>query len=257
MLLCNIRPGSLLLRCSAIILYVDEELHTGYMSEVAQDTQPLIAAEEASVDTQVGTLAERHPDWPSVNLNILFGHHESAADMADVEAALQSGNVNIYFYENSSGDKTHATELFQRFSDADLEADVIRRDNLNQFLAGRFKGTPDEPVLRGIAGTGIAIGCIDLAGQYPEIITRITAADEPEIDVSGDYKQALDHLLHQGREYATAQRERERFIVSNIEPELERLMKERPELMQKPELNILLSMGELHATLARDIGKAA
>jgi len=97
MLLCNIRPGSLLLRCSAIILYVDEELHTGYMSEVAQDTQPLIAAEEASVDTQVGTLAERHPDWPSVNLNILFGHHESAADMADVEAALQSGNVNIYF----------------------------------------------------------------------------------------------------------------------------------------------------------------
>ena len=234
---------------------MDETLNTGYTPEV----QPATPTEETAPVTQAETLAERHPDWPTMNLNIKFGPHGGAADMAGVEAALQSGGVDIYFYENSAIDKAGLSKMFQSFSDADLQAEPRKWQGiLNQVLAGGYQGTHHEPIARGLMGTGHCRWLhMNLGGQYPEIAARLKAAKDARVNLSSGYKHALDSQAHIAHEYVDVQREREGLIVGNIEAELERLMRERPALVQKTELSIVMSMGELHTTLARDIRQSS
>lgn len=225
-------------------------------SVVVMKIKEKLAAEEPSKETasppntdypndeELKGLAERHPDWPKINLKFYLSQHGTAEDFARLKDQLR--DADIYLYESMGSNK--ATEGLQTYADKD--ADSLPADYLEQKIeegknGKTFKGTVTEGILRALYGSKKIVGHIDLREGDP-----ISPSDFPSQDyVEPSFGKTLDNLRKMMQSEAQLHDQREKIMTRRFETELEEIFTTHPELKDKPELNIVASMGDAHTTL--------
>jgi len=229
-------------------------------AELAESLRVQPPAEELSIPTAetlidieadvIQTLAERHPDWPKLDLRVLFAFHDTAEDWRDFGREMTDYAPQIYLTE-LMGHTEAGIASRQKFADAtDAEVDAM--------VASKPKiiGRTIEAQVRGIYGTGVTVGSIDLRADSPEEIAAaedVDAALASEIDNIDNFPEVITTLKEQYREIASAQRSREAVMVSRLEGEIARIFQVRPSLKEESELRILITMGAAHTTLFGDL----
>jgi hypothetical protein len=203
--------------------------------------------------TAAQLLAERHPEWPPIKLRIHFSPHGSSEDHRGVSEYLQgpATRPDIYLFE-ATDVSLDDIAAWQRAAD--------RKDwGVENYLRANphFVGSPDETQLKGLVGSGIAVGSIDLREENAgEVALNSAITKSFSYDVHKNFEQSLQNVDRAAKNRAELQGRREAIMTQRLEPEIARLIAQRPELGSKDKLNIFLTLGSIHTTLFRDLKQA-
>ena len=216
------------------------------ISEQQPQENPTPTSEEEVVE-RTKTLAERHPDWPPITVQIFLSGHDTPGDLADLAELIPRSD--IYLYESGTGDKF--TRAFQALANEDLSPSRIE-EVLEQSKG--IRGTAWEAIVRGVQGSKAIVGHIDLRPgdevDGMEISDKYNATFSAPVDYN-DFNGDLQSLEVGAAELAALQSKREHEMPLRFETELEKIFSDHPELKQKENLNILQSMGSYHTGLKR------
>lgn len=195
------------------------------------------------------TLQERHPDWPKVNVEFYFSPHDNSGDTAGVAEHLK--DADILLMESVSVDaesrENHdlTLQVFNKVSsNPKAKLDKLIRD-------GGFRGESDEPLLRGVHRTGKLVGSIDIGEDANEqgLAAKIRENSAGLVPSGRGYEDTLQAYNERGKRMAEGHAAREEIMADRFEGQLEKLLAERPELLEKPEIKVLITMGSAHTTL--------
>ncbi len=206
------------------------------------------------------TLAERHPKWPQVNLNMSLGGHKKVEDGANLPTQIRQSH--IYLYEDTAGPylKAGYQEIADRsVSDLRTTEDAVRLIHDLQINGHLIAGSYTEQELRGLVGSKVAVGHIDLNEDKPDdaqLINRIDKAYNSRPPLSENIDGTLSRIHSQLAQSAALQQEREATIISRLENEIAAILAERPDLMAQDELNITFSVGGYHTMLGHGFNDA-
>jgi hypothetical protein len=194
------------------------------------------------------TLAERHPDWPPVKIEFYFGPHETAKDYPDLKEKLQK--ADIYFYEDAGGHRDLQEERQELADKQPILPGGAGRTVLRKQLKGeQIRGTTNEAITRAIYGSGKVVESFDLTKDDPIQSKDMRAELTRNWWYEQDFAYALAHLNANVRRLAELQVQREQIMEQRLETRLEEIVAERPELLDKPEINVLSTLGSVHTGL--------
>lgn len=191
-----------------------------------------------------GTLAERHPDWPVLKVNVLLSRHETAEDYRSVQERLEK-KPDILLYEGADGTdykdgKSGYTRLLQALSDG-----RFRLKDVN--AQGREKA-----LMESIYDSGVKVGSIDTTKKESAAI-GLQAASEASLVTAENYDVTLDGIKEYNARLAEAQNKRDAIMAQRFEHEIGRILEQNPELKQKDELDIFIPLGAYHTKLGRSL----
>lgn len=198
----------------------------------------------------VESIQERHPDWPKIHINLELASHGNASDWGNFPDRLQSADVYLYEGVNHSEDNA---AVFQRVANGELSSDAF----LQQYPHSR--GKIWETIARGLDHSKITVGSVDLTSynvEENELNHQIDVLASQPIDLNGDFSTAVEKFTQVLRGVGVAQRQRERIIVSKMEQTLQNIIDANPHLKNRPDLNVMMTMGSYHTALRSDLGKA-
>lgn len=201
-------------------------------------------------------IRERHPDWPDMNVTFYFSAHANHLDMAGIEPYMKE--ADIFLYENAANSDREV-----RYRKEDLQFLNALSTNPSVSLQEIFKeynvtGTTGEHRIRGAHGSGMAIGTIDIGNSPIEqrMVQRMETAMHTVTPGSGNYDEVLENYRYQLQMYGELQVERERMMLGNFEGVIKSLLESRPDMKDKENLNVLISMGSAHTTLRHKFTEA-
>jgi len=215
------------------------------MAELDQPT-PAMEAVSAEVKRQQ-SMAERHPDWPEIKANFYFSPHGAAKDFAGLPEVVR--DADVYIYENSSD---VGTKFLQEVADTDIASLDDPAEHLNQFIqkvrvnGEPITGTYTETILRTIYGTRKVILGIDVPGEDRE---ALIAHIEQPVETHQTLDETLAHYKTNLIHNAYLQKQREEHMMTQFEKQMQQLLKDRPDLAVKPQLNVAFSIGGFHTSL--------
>lgn len=206
--------------------------HTPSTPELHRETTP-----------ETSTIQERHPDWPELDVLFYFGPHGHADNFKDVPAHI--AKADVYLYENVG--TTGLKHGFQEISSN--PAGPV--DNIIDYadIGGRINGTIWEPIIRGIHGTDIAVSSFDLRGskEFEHMFDNILNPDVMVVDDT--FEGSIEILQKNMSAWADLQNQREEIMADRFESEIEYLLKSYPQLKEKSQLKVLITMGSAHTSL--------
>lgn len=232
------------------------------MTEVINEFDTFPAPESGSfgsdtyIQPDLATIQERHPDWPELKLAFYFSAHGINKDMEGIKPHLQNADVLLYERVAMQEEDVHGRNReMNSYNNLSINPTV----SLRRFLRNNnLKGDSDEILARGLYKSGKAVGTIDIgATEYDRVIAQETL-DAFSMKLSRDmsYEHALDYFDDRSRSIAELTLEREAIMLGNFEEEMDRILYARPDLKEKDDLNILITMGSLHTTLGHSFRKA-
>ncbi len=177
-------------------------------------------------------IRERHPDWPELEFSVILQSHfgRSPHDNDTTDEALLSGKVDIYIPEEAGWKTSHIDSVTRR---------------VDQLLASSDKRLP-KPI----------IAVIDIPYDHPLAVAAQNHVPLDAVRAQGNairrapsFAEAINLNAKSNREFADLQRQREEYMISQIEPAIEQVLIDNSSRMPKPALNILLSIGATHTTL--------
>lgn len=193
------------------------------------------------------TLAERHPDWPELDISFYFSPHGNRADTEGITSRL--ADADIYLIEGSSPFAT---------ADVSLAAHNVHNRSLeetvNSFGNGNLRGYESAmgPIIEGIYNTGKSVESFDLKRMDPEeraIEEAIQEVLRKPIVIADTFEESLQSLQETAAKNAELQLQREAIMAERFEEKIESILSYRDDLKAKPRLKILISMGSFHTTL--------
>ena len=218
---------------------------------------------EAAIESELvqRKLAERHPDWPPVLLEIYYSPHGSARDAPCLADRISQSD--IYLPEGASGPEN--TGLYQAVADADhaeYPPEYLEREALDTITYGDapVRGQFIETMVRGLYDSHTIVGHIDMDPEKnaidAEIESKKSEAWATPINRHGSFREALDSIWTQVAEVAAQERRREGLMLDRFEPEIERILHEHSELKALPELHVLASLGSFHTQFSHRAERA-
>lgn len=192
-----------------------------------------------------GTIAERHPSWPRMKVTLLLSWHETEGDYYGVRERM-SKKPDILLYETSDGrnylkGRSEATRSLEDLSEG--------KTTTNPKAEGR-----EGVLLRSIENSRVKIGSIDITDYENRAIALTETSNTPMVRVE-NYDTMLDIIKANGTKLAEAQNKRDEIMVRRYEPEIERILKQHPELMNKDEIEIFIPLGEYHTKVGHGLRK--
>lgn len=193
-------------------------------------------------------IQERHPDWPKLELSFYFANHSVKSDTEDILPHI--AEADIVLYEDVSRD-----DEFKAFFNEMATDPKKGLENLNWTLV---RGTDVENLVMGLKGTNKVAATIDIGKTAKErdMVKRLGDLLKQPVPRVAEFSDAVRLYREKCEQIATLQSEREDMMVANFEEEIEQVLKSRPDLMQKHELKILVSMGLYHTRLGHIFTKS-
>ncbi len=197
------------------------------------------------------TLAERHPDWPPVKLEFLFGAHGTTADFAKLPEKLQ--DADIYLIESPN----YSENYRQMLRDIADPKSSLTADELLAAAPG-FIGRSRETTIRSLHRSGKIASSIDLRDEPAEVklTDKVINSLEQPINFKKTFNRSLDDLTTEIHTRAAVQLQREAIMTGRFETELVRLIQENPKLKEQEDIKVLATMGSLHTTLFHSLRQA-
>ena len=209
-----------------------------------------LATQEHFDDTEPNgqlSLHERHPDWPALDVTFYFSPHGNKADFERVIPLLDA--TDIYLYENVFGSKG-VNAFLQRLSTAPLHSHETSANDAS--IGEAFaKGTTWEPVIDSIYNSQKIISSIDLRDTPEErgLADKVWQQVHLLPPKAPTFDAALVQFTEQKAELVKMQDERESIMADRFEEEIEHILSVHPELKERENLKILISMGVFHTRL--------
>ena len=194
-------------------------------------------------------MLERHPDWPKLDVDFWFTPHENREDVEGIQAWL--AETDVYFYENSTPEFTVLLQGISKNPEMPLEQ-IIEK--------GEVSGVPIkdsfwEPVIRGVYGSQVVVGNLDLRPDEQEIRRELHDVIATALPIEGSFHDSLETFIETSARMAIGQNQREQLMMRNFEEDIEAILQSNPELKEKENLKILISIGSYHTTLGHLFAK--
>ncbi len=198
-------------------------------------------------------ILERHPDWPQLDVQFYFASHGNARDMEGVAEYL--ADADVLLYENT-GRTPAVRKLYDRIAQHPNE-DVETVIDTNTYKGVPLRGHATEPLVRGLYGSGKAVGTLDIGKSRSDVELETQAYKDVNKMASRDlnYRAALMMTKNNARDVANTQAEREERMVENFEDEMEFIFKTHPDLLEMPKVKVLVTIGSFHTSLGRRFDK--
>lgn len=215
--------------------------------ENSQSTPHVVA--EASPEKL--NIQERHPDWPQLHVSFYFSAHTNRLDMQPIASQLR--DADVYLYEDSRHDPNNPDGYWSFMHQTSLNPRLPKEQILNAKL---IKDSQYEPIIEQIYNSRKVIDSLDLRKDLNEdrkissVLLDLYHMAPPKVD---SYQRALDIFTEDLELIAKLQERRENIMVGRFEDKISKVLSERPDLKEKPNLNILFSIGAGHTTLARHL----
>lgn len=214
-----------------------------YLNESPIETDNMAESHTGSYETNAANMQERHPDWPKLDVSFWFTAHERSQDMEGIESQIAAADV--YFYENSVPGLTKALQGISMAPGSPLE-DIIKEGIIYD---APIKGSHWEPVIRGLYGSQVIVGSFDLRPDEQEIRDEILESAYRALPREGSFLDALELFRDNTARTATAQNKREQLMLRHFEEDVEATLQSYPDLKEKDNLKIIISIGSYHTTL--------
>jgi hypothetical protein len=193
---------------------------------------------------------------PHIKISFFFNKHATAEDGQMVADRLK--DKDIFIQENAGWDEERLLTL-QKVTNGEFTADqAIEHEKARGkafFWTDYYKA-----IFENIYGTNKEILLVDIKDDselYKKIydLMKMDGVYWNILDRSKTYDEVIEHIGDTSQLESLSQEERENEILKNTKQNLLELLKNKPELQNKQELDILFSMGSFHTRLYHEMKK--
>ena len=191
---------------------------------------------------------DRKPGEPKISVNIFYSPHASAKDMEGLKKEFEK--CDIYMPERVEW--TEGTlDIFKRLSSGKMNPSEVAPDK-DPVIQQR-----ESMIDNMIFNSQKPIALIDVPENHQIIKdeeNRQSQNKGKKIFHYGNFQDTLDSLKNALKsEYL--QEQRETYMLSQLKPQVETVLNEHPELKDKQEIKVLLSLGADHRPLYHSLKK--
>jgi len=181
---------------------------------------------------------------PKIKIDIFYSPHGSAEDIDGLEDQLKKADI---FIPETFGWSPEYLNALRKLSDGKVTPEMALQDwgDDNPFYYSR-----DEKFFKIIYKSKKPITFIDIPDNH-SLVRRENENKIPNIHFGSNFGQVLDSVRGYIEKAATMHEERETYMLKQLQPQIQELLKTHPELRERQEINILLSVGGAHTSLDR------
>jgi len=185
-----------------------------------------------------------------IHYRFYFAQHANEEDFKKMRSEIPLADVIVF--ENVGYTPQYLTHL-QRVADGKESP-----QKMSELYGQDDESTLIVPEL--MYGSKKKIFFADLPDTHPLVTKGDTFFDnlcaEQEMYVNGQFEKAMVARRLSLEEFAKTNQEREKYISERLEKELPRMIKSDYKLKFKPNIRVLVQMGNAHTSVFRDIKKA-
>ena len=179
-------------------------------------------------------------------INIFYSPHRSAEDMNGLADQFQK--CDIYFPETFGWSPEYLNAL-RKLSDGQITPKMALQDWGDE---DPYHYSRDEDFFKIIYKSKKPIAFLDIP-QGHLLVDREKENKVPKINFGSNFGQVLDSVREYIKKAADIHKERETYIVKQLQPQIRELLKANPKLRKKQEVNVLISIGIAHTSLYRNL----
>ncbi len=238
---------------------------SGPDAEPAEAVDPVTEQLETNVKR---TLAERHPDWPPITLEIYFSAHGTGADIAGL--ANHVPGAHIYLYEGGSTYGMPEEAVAKAMDTHRLQAAANKPATKRRWgIVGRRVPVSDTPEptpppgnsfvaqqMQALRHSGVVVENIDLQHSDPIQGYELDLAFHQLYRLQDTFDATLAQAKEGLTRIAELQDQREQIMVARFEEKLEAILAQHPELRQQRGVRVLASIGSSHTRLSHKFREA-
>lgn len=216
----------------------------GTLKPESQNLQMAEAGLPSNTETSLNQALEeeRKPGEPKISVNIFYAPHESARDMEGLKKEFAT--CDIYMPEAHGWTET-TLDILKRLSSGEMSPSEVAPDE------DPVKQKKQRMIDEMIFNSHKPIALIDVPDNHQIILDeedRRSQNNGKKIFHYGNFDQTLESLRDVLKS-ESLDRERETYMLSQLKPQVEAILKEHPELKDKQEIQVLLSLGADHTSI--------
>jgi hypothetical protein len=175
-----------------------------------------------------------------VAIKIVYNKHRSEEESRGLERLY--GNTDVFIPEVAGREPDYLKNL-QRLSNGDITSDELLA--MMKTKTGTNEYARDKSLFDLIHGEEKTIAIIDLPIEHP-LYQRMVENKFPEIGFGQNFDQTLESVRNYNHEFASAQLEREEYMLEQLQELTEKLKVNHPKLKNKQNINALMLLGAGH-----------
>lgn len=186
---------------------------------------------------------------PKVKIDIFYSPHGSAKDIDGLEDQLKKADILI---PEEFGWSLRYLNALRRLSSGELTPKMALEewgDRSNPYYYAR-----DKRFFGIIYNSKKPIAFLDIPDSH-SLVRRQEENKIPNIEFGSNFGQVLESVRGYIEKAAGMQEERETYMLEQLQPQVQELLKTYPELRRRQEVNILLDIGAAHTLLYRYLRK--
>lgn len=186
------------------------------------------------------------PKMPQVSVKIFFGPHDTLEDARRMRMQFEEADIYIPEYYGWREDDLETTRLI---SDGDKEVldYVLKNKSLRAFSREKLIMVFNSH--KPIAFADVPFGnniAVRLSQKKAELLRLV---ESPIL--KGGFRQTLNTIREFWKEFGELEVQRDKYILSQIKPTVEKLLEDYPALKDKQKLNIFMSLGSIHSAILK------
>lgn len=183
---------------------------------------------------------------PQIKIGIFYSPHRSAEDMDGLKDQFQK--CDIYFPETFGWEPEYLDSL-RKLSNGEITPEMALRDwgDRDPYYYSR-----DKEFFKIIYNSKKLIAFLDVPESHP-LVGREKENKVPKIQLGSNFGQTLDSVRRHIEEFSAIQKERETYMLEQLQPQIQELLKTHSKLREKQEINTLISIGVAHTSLYRNL----
>lgn len=186
----------------------------------------------------------------NVKLSILFSAHSDKDDMGDFsEFRRRIKRADIYIPEQYGWNR-----IMQANLNIVSKGEISKREVLGVYEEA-LKSAPKSnfatwnmALLDALYATNRTIALVDIPAGH-RLVKEVAPEIIPSDLLKGDFEQACDYMGETIRKLSDSEAQRDIYILEHIGPVLDSTIKSSPRLQVKAQVNVLMTLGTLHAPI--------
>lgn len=226
-----------------------EKLHNipdGLKNQEANTTEEAFAAKLR--ERLHETTSQKEKKLPKISLDIFYGTHNSTSDALAFKSHFAKADI---FIPEGIGWSKKSLEAMRRVASGDSEV-LARIGHVNNFSKAQ---------LEMLYGSGKPVMLVDIPEGHPLLAEYFKMRDRSHdlADELWSSHKPLEMIIDQTRvnfrQQAELEKEREQYMLDNIEPQLCSALKKYPDLQKKKVLRPLMFLGAAHTGIYQSLSR--